>query len=45
MIMIRKPDQKIRRDRPRSFFITAIDFPLTAEEIGDLLLRQIMVNS
>ena len=45
MIIIGEKNKKICRNGSRSFFISTIDLPLTTEQIGNVLLRQIVIDS
>ena len=45
VIISGKPDQKIYRNFPDSFFISPVNFARAMQDVGNLLLGQIMVYS
>ena len=44
-VVIGQLNQELNRNRPRTLFIAAVDLPLDSEDVGNLLLGEVMIHS
>lgn len=44
MVKIRQLDQILHRDGPGTLFVPPVHLPLDVEQIGNLLLRQVVID-